>query len=149
MSEPHPLHVQLISRFQEATTTDDYEIFDEIMVEDYRQIDSMIPDGRDMVKIFFEETADALSDKRAEIVDIISDGEDRFCVRQRLHGRHTGHFFGLEPTGKELTMESVDWFTVRDGKLASHFGMSNPLPWLAQIGVIEPGWPFDGAPMPQ
>jgi steroid delta-isomerase-like uncharacterized protein len=149
MSTSNSLHRGLIERFQEATVTDNYEIFDEIMIEDYLQIDSMIPDGRDMVKIFFEETADALSEKSAEIVDLISDGDDRFCVRQRLTGRHTGNFFNLPATGKMMTMDSVDWFTVVDGRLASHYGMSNPLPWLAQIGVIEPGWPFSGAPMPQ
>jgi steroid delta-isomerase-like uncharacterized protein len=149
MGEPNPLHLRLIQRFQEATTTDDYSIFDEIMVEDYRQIDSMIPDGRDMVKIFFEETADALSEKTAEIVDIMSDGDERFCVRQRLTGRHTGNFFNLPATGKTMTMDTVDWFTVRDGRLASHYGLSNPLAWLAQIGVVEEGWPFAGAPMPQ
>jgi predicted ester cyclase len=145
---PDPRHRHLIEQFMRATTTDDYDIFDKIMTEDYRQIDSQLPDGREAIKEFFRRSADAFSDKRAELVYLVSDG-DRMAVRMKLRGVHTGHFFSLAPTGREIEIDGADFFWVRDGRLSAHFGVSNPLHYLYQMGVVQPGWPFSGAPMPE
>ena len=145
---PNPLHRQLLERFIEATTTDTYAIFDEIMTEDYEQVESMIPNGREAVKDFFAMSADALSEKHAEIVWIVSEG-DTFVSYMKLHAKHTGTFFAIPASGAEVTVATVDRFTVRDGKLSSHFGMGNPLPYLWQMGVAPFGWPFTGEPLPQ
>ena len=61
---------------------------------------------------------------KLEILDIIADGDD---VAIRIH--ETGRFIapfrglpGLAPTGKSYTLTAMEWFKLRDGRIAARWG---------------------------
>ena len=48
-------------------------------------------------------------------------------------GTHGGVFFGVPPTGRKLRFTSCDIFSIRDGKVAEHWGMGDLAGVLAQL----------------
>jgi predicted ester cyclase len=53
-------------------------------------------------------------------------------------GTHEGEFLGIPPTGKRIELETIDIIRVRDGKCVEHWGVSDGLALMQQLGVIEP-----------
>ncbi len=141
---PDPAHEALMALFFQATTTDDYDIFDELYTEDYETEGTDVR-SREALKAYFRASAGGLSEKSAELVSMVSEG-DVFCARYRLRGRHTGTFAGVPASGNEVTLDSCGFFWVRDGRIARHWGSSNPLPYLVQMGALPPGWPRAAPP---
>jgi predicted ester cyclase len=61
------------------------------------------------------------SELTAEEQDVI-ETKDTLVIRARTHGRHTGRFLGVEPTGRRISWDSVDIYRVgRDGRINWHF----------------------------
>ena len=55
------------------------------------------------------------------IDDMVSDG-DRVVVRGTLEGNHVADFMGSKPTGKRVTMKTIDIFRVANEKVVEHWG---------------------------
>ncbi len=136
---PDPVHVDLMQRFLDATSTNQLDAFDELMTDDY-EAEGRPGRGPESQKAHFGAEADGLSDKRAELVWLISE-DDAFAAHYRLTGRHTGTFMGVPASGAEVSLGSFGFFWVRDGKLCRHAGTSNLLPALVAMGVTPPGFP--------
>jgi len=71
------------------------------------------------------------------IEDIIAEG-DKVWVLLTATGTHTGEFLGLAPTGKKITLMTIDIYRIANGKLV--WGRRVPTPDLAffkQLGVVE------------
>jgi steroid delta-isomerase-like uncharacterized protein len=67
--------------------------------------------------------------------DVISDGA-RLVVRWKSSGTHVADFLGVPPTNKSYTIDGIDIFALRDGKLAEHWHVVDQLSMLQQIGII-------------
>jgi steroid delta-isomerase-like uncharacterized protein len=65
-----------------------------------------------------------LPDLRITIEAMIVDGFD-VAVRWLAEGTHTGSAFGLEATGRPVSMRGVTWFVVRDGRIVDAFDSWN------------------------
>ncbi len=81
---------------------------------------------------FFE----AFPDLRAEVLDVVSDGE---LVANRILniGTHQGEFNGIPATGRSLKLEGSDFWRVdADGNLCEHWGHADNLSMMQQLGVI-------------
>ncbi len=48
-------------------------------------------------------------------------------------GTQTGPFFGQPATGRGISFNSCDIFTIRDGKIAAHWGAADVAGVFAQI----------------
>jgi len=48
-------------------------------------------------------------------------GGDRIVARNTWTGTHRGAFLGIEPTGKQVTINTIDIWRVEGGKLAEHW----------------------------
>jgi predicted ester cyclase len=70
-----------------------------------------------------------------KIEDLIAE-EDRVAVRVTAHGRHTGEFIGLAPSGREYTISEMHIFHVRDGKIAEHWRDADMLGLMRQLGAL-------------
>jgi len=70
------------------------------------------------------------------IEDQVAEGD---LVTQRLHfeGTHTGTFQGLPPTGKKISLNSIEINRHdADGKIVEHWFQLDALTMLQQIGLI-------------
>ena len=45
---------------------------------------------------------------------------------------------GIEPTGKQLAIDGIDHFVLRDGKVVSNFVVTDQLAYGRQIGMMPP-----------
>ena len=63
----------------------------------------------------------AFSDMTAQEYDHVEAG-DTLAIRGRGEGTHTGHFLGLEPTGRRASWEFADLYRLgADGRINWHF----------------------------
>ena len=70
-------------------------------------------------------------------MSLAAEGDDVF-VQWQLTGRHTGTLLGVAPTGKELSVDGMDHFVVRDGKVVSNFVVFDRFQYAQQLGMMPP-----------
>jgi len=66
---------------------------------------------------------------------LIAEG-DRVAVLWTTHGTHVGDFNGLPPTGKSYTIQGIDIFQFRDGRMAEHWDVVDIYGFLLQVGAL-------------
>jgi steroid delta-isomerase-like uncharacterized protein len=88
-----------------------------------------------MLQVFRE----AFPDIRHQVLDVVESG-DRIAVELTVTATHTGTFHtpqgDIPPTGRTLVWESVDFITLRDGKIASWHTYFDQMAFLAQLGLL-------------
>lgn len=85
----------------------------------------------------------AFSEQRYEVHRVVGEG-DMVVIDATLHGRHTGEFFGIPPTGREIALRSIHLVRYEGGREAETWALSDRLGLLQQLGVVP-----DGPPRPQ
>jgi steroid delta-isomerase-like uncharacterized protein len=108
------------------------------------------PDGVDhtfgsqsaeQAKQFFGLVHQAFPDLHAEVHEVIAEG-DLVAARVTYTGTHQGEFVGIPATGKQTTINGVDFFPMQDGRQAEHWGGPDMFSFLVQAGVMPgPGTP--------
>ena len=73
--------------------------------------------------------------KRSRVDDVVAEG-DRVVIRWSGGGTHRGELFGIPPTQKSITANGIHIFRIADGKIAEHWGTSDDLGMMRQLGVI-------------
>ncbi len=58
-----------------------------------------------------------------------------------MRGTHLGAFAGVPATGKKITLRGVNVQKIRDGRIVEHWGGSNSLEALLELGVVK--WAAD------
>ena len=88
----------------------------------------------------------AFPDGRFAVEDLFAKG-DRVALRTTFRGTHQGEYAGVPATGKQVEFASIDILRVAGGRMAEHWGLSDDLGLLTQLGVIPaPG--ATGTPAP-
>jgi predicted ester cyclase len=59
----------------------------------------------------------AFPDLKITIADIVAEG-DKVVVRFEAPGKHTGHFAGIDATGKDVVWKGLVMYRVHSGKVA-------------------------------
>ncbi len=95
------------------------------------------PDGPEGVRRFFTTAYSAFPDFNAAIEDVIAEG-DRVMIRSTVSGTHSGPFRGIPPTGKRVQFGLIDIYRVADGKIAEHWGLTDFLTLMQQVGAVPP-----------
>ncbi|HEV8151314.1 MAG TPA: ester cyclase [Solirubrobacteraceae bacterium] len=96
--------------------------------------------GTDEIAAYFAEAFAAISDWDMRIVSLSAEDDDVF-VQWHLTGRHTGPLQGIAPTGKELAVDGMDHFVIREGRVVSNFVVFDQFQYARQLGLI----PLDGS----
>lgn len=60
--------------------------------------------------------------------------QDRVAVRWSARGTHLGEYYGLAPTGRQMTYSGIDILRVENGKIVERWGSSDDLGLLQQLG---------------
>ncbi len=67
----------------------------------------------------------------------MADG-DKVVARVTSRGTHRGAFRGIPPTGKPITVRGINIFRIANGKMVEHWGLTDRLDALQQLGVVPP-----------
>ena len=78
----------------------------------------------------------AFPDLNVTIEDEFAEG-DRIFLRTTWRGTHRGEFMGIGATGRSVSFESMDEIRMADGKLKEHWGVTNTLSLLMQLGALK------------
>lgn len=95
------------------------------------------PTGRDAVRELFSSMRQGLPDLTIRFDDVFQAG-DRVVARTTWTGTHRGELFGIPPTGRKVSFQSID--IVRyEGKLAmEHWGLTDRGSIVMQLGTPVP-----------
>lgn len=96
------------------------------------------PMGREGHQGFAKAFYEAFAGIKHQIERVIAD-EDGVAVRFRLQGKHTGAFFGIPASGKDVDVVANILLQVRDGKVTELDGIFDEAGLLRQIGVLPTG----------
>jgi steroid delta-isomerase-like uncharacterized protein len=127
----------LMRRIFEVFNTGNMAVADEVIAADVvdHQAPPGIAPGRAGFKQLITVFRNAFPDIQMTIVDLIADG-DKVVARSTMRGTHRGEFMGIPPTGKQFTATSIDIVRFAGGKGVEHWGNSDDLGMLQQLGVI-------------
>ncbi len=93
------------------------------------------PPGIEGWKLFFIQLFAGFPDVSFTIHQQLAEG-NQVMTFKTFHGTHLGHFRGIPPTGKPVSFDIIDLFTVVDGRLAEHWCVADELRQMQQIGAI-------------
>jgi steroid delta-isomerase-like uncharacterized protein len=75
----------------------------------------------------------AFPDLHAVIHDQIGEG-DKVMTRKTFYGTHRGEFWGIPPTGKQVTIDLIDILRITDGQMVEHW---NVVDWMGLMQQLE------------
>jgi predicted SnoaL-like aldol condensation-catalyzing enzyme len=93
------------------------------------------PSGVEGVREFFASFAEALGDIEVAINVILAEG-DLVAVGTTTSGIHRGRLLGVAPTGRRLEIDGTDIVRVEDGSIVEHWGLTNTVGVLEQVGPL-------------
>jgi len=76
----------------------------------------------------------AFTERTYHTQQFLADGEWASCFG-RIEGTHTGVFMGISPTAERVTIPYMDFWQVRDGKIADNWVSVDYASVLNQLGV--------------
>ena len=74
----------------------------------------------------------AFSDVQITVAQQVAEA-DRVVTQVVTRGRHTGEFFGLAPTGKNVLLEAMRIDRFQQGKIAEHWSVSDMAGLMQQL----------------
>lgn len=131
-----------VRRYQDAYNTANYEALAEVVAADVRtpNIASGMPSGLEGAIAVHKKTLLGMPDYLTTIEDLIAEG-DKVVARVRITGTHTGDFWGVPPTGRQINLTAIYIVRITDGKIVEHWGEENGMKVFRQLGFrlkLEP-----------
>lgn len=116
----------------------DEEIVDELVAADFRNHNPIVPDAPPGPEGFKQNVAairTAFPDISFTTEDMIAEG-DRVVIRAIGRGTHEGELLGIEPTGREVTIDIIVIFRLADGQLVERWAQTDTMGMLRQLGAL-------------
>src|SRR5262249_7737608 len=110
--------------------------FVELVAPDYVNHNPYVEQGLAGVVGFFSHWLEAFPDTEVTVEDIIA-ADDKVVGRYTYRGTHSGTFMGYPPTGKSVSMRSIDIWRVENGRFVEHWDELNTLEVFQQIGAAK------------
>lgn len=120
-------NITLVKRlFEEVWNKGNLSLVDEFLAADFvdynRPPDA--PDGREGYKAGVNMIRTAFPDFHFTLDQILAE-DNRVAIRLTGSGTHKGDFLGISPTGKQVTLGSMTFIHIKNGKLAERWGISD------------------------
>jgi steroid delta-isomerase-like uncharacterized protein len=91
--------------------------------------------GIDNARAMYANYVNGFSNIKFTIVDVFGQG-DKLVKHWDFKGRHTGTFFGIPATGKDVEVEGVTLVRMQDEKIAEEQDFFDNLSFMQQLGLI-------------
>jgi steroid delta-isomerase-like uncharacterized protein len=114
----------LVRRFFAAVEAGDFDVFDEIVAENYADHLPGQSPGRETLKGYFRGLRAAFPDVKLPISQMIGEG-DRVAVFNAVQGTHRGDFLGIAPTGHRVDAPAFQLYRIDGGQLAEHWEVAD------------------------
>ena len=92
--------------------------------------------GLDALKVyhdsFFNDFFSAFPDIQIEIMQQVVE-DDRVVTHIISKGKHSGAFYGISPTGKNISTAVIRIDRIQDGKIAEHWSVSDAAGLMQQL----------------
>jgi steroid delta-isomerase-like uncharacterized protein len=121
---PIETNKRLVQRFFAAVESGAFEVFDEIVAEDYNDHLAGKSPGRENLKRYFQGLRTAFPDVRLPISQMVAEG-DRVAVLNAVQGTHRGEFIGIAPTGRRVDALAFQLYRIDGGQLAEHWEVAD------------------------
>ena len=111
---------------------------DELVAPDFVEHEELppgVPSGREGVKQLSIMLRSAFPDLKATIDDILAEG-DKVAARMTWRGTHKGEFMGIPPSGKNVSVEVIDFVRFAGGKFVEHWGLMDNASMMQQLGAV-------------
>ena len=130
----------LIKRFyDEVLTGGNLSLIDELVTDDVVDHEEGFPGqppGKEGVKFYVNAIRTAFPDLAVKTSEpALADGNLE-AVHTVLTGTHQGDFAGVPASGKSVEFSGIDIIRVEDGKVAEHWGSTDTLSLMQQIGAV-------------
>lgn len=126
--------------FDEVSNAKNLEVLDEIIVEDsvdHGSFPGMPNTGPDAYKAVYAASHAGFSDFHMRVHDMVAEG-DNVAVRATVSGTNDGEFMGMPPTGRRISIEAVEIFEVKEGKITGRWGTPDRATLMEQLGLAPP-----------
>src|SRR5262245_22340456 len=114
----------LVRRFFTAIESGDFQVFDEIVAQDYDDHLAGQSPGRENLKQYFARLRSSFQDLRLPILAIVAE-DDRVAVLNAVRGTHQGDFAGLKATGRTIDAMAFQLYRIKNGQLAEHWEVAD------------------------
>lgn len=95
-----------------------------------------LPTGREGTRQAIDMYLKAFPDLSLTVDDMIAEG-DKVVTRYTTHGTNRGPLGPIPPTGRRVSVSSVNVARIADGKIVEEWGIDDRLSMLQQLGVIQ------------
>jgi steroid delta-isomerase-like uncharacterized protein len=127
----------LVRRFyEELVNAGVLELVDELFAPEFiehEELPSLPPDRRG-VREFFKLFRHAFPDLAFTIESLVAEG-DMVAAYVTMSGTQKEDFLGIQATGRKISVRTFDLFRVQDGKFAEHWGVTDTMAMMQQLGV--------------
>jgi len=130
---------EIVRRFWGVWEEGKLGLVDELVAPDYVNHSPGMPgqpEGPEGVKAVVSMFRAGMPDLRVVIEDMIAEG-DKVMMRYKIEGTHEGELFGVPPTGRRVSVESITVERVSSGKIREHWRVTDTLDMMQQLGAIS------------
>ena len=123
---------------EEVINTGNFDLADELFDADYIErvpVPPGVPSGLAGLKAFFTALRAAFPDLRYTVEAVLAEG-DLVAGHVTVRGTHQGELMGIPATGKQVTWTETHVGRYANGKLVEHWGNSDDLGQLQQLGAL-------------
>jgi steroid delta-isomerase-like uncharacterized protein len=124
-------------RFFAEISKGNLKIIDEMVLENFVEHEEFpdMPKGRPGLHKFFKDMRTAFPDLKMEPEFFVASGDMVTCYTT-MSGTHKGPFMGMPATGKKVDIKVVDIVRLVDGKAVEHWGVSDMMGMMQQLGMM-------------
>lgn len=122
---------------EEVYTKRNLEAVDELIAPTHvdHTLPPGLPEGREGTKRAIGMYLAAFPDLQLTVEDQIAEG-DKVVTRMTTSGTQRGAFGPIPPTGRRVSVETVDIARIADGKIVESWGLDDRLGLLQQLGIV-------------
>jgi predicted ester cyclase len=135
---------KLVRELIERMANGDSSVIDELTTQGFVW-HNLWGKGADHDRVALKRTNDgghaAFSDYSVAVNDILAEG-DKVMVLSTRSCKHTGEFWNVFPTGKNLNVFRFALYRLENAKIAELWVMDDQMGQFQQLGVIPPGMEF-------
>ena len=130
----------LINRFySEVLSGGNLALVDEMVTDDFVDHELALPGqppGKEGARFFANAIRSAFPDISVKAAEPTLFDGDLEALHVVLTGTHQGDLMGIPATGKSVEFGGTDIIRIRDGKIAEHWGSTDTMSLMQQIGAV-------------
>ena len=91
--------------------------------------------GKSNAKQYYENFVTGFSERKFTVIEIFASG-NKLVKHWQFKGKHTGIFFGIPATGRDIDVTGCTIAKMKDGKITEEQDFMDNLDFMKQLGII-------------